>query len=860
MKSGGRPIPLSQKTSFISVLLLLTLLISGCVTATDTEGSQEQRQDVIASLEAGQTFRQGFVSRRAGMNQVELFLRVEEDVQASAFVAVDLYRAGGEPNLIAEIEAPLEQLRLDEHLTLALPPVSDSQNGRFEVQVTSQTGGVQVLGRLEDVYAGGEAAVNEDYLLADAAFRLAYDYGPAAVVGDMVNLLKWTWLILPLGAVLILPGWLLLAWSGMDRRLDWGGRAAVILGLSLAAIPTIMAWTSLLNLTWSRTAVTGASGLLAAAAVYRLWLAFKRAPASLRWRLRRTYSILKNSLHRLPSISTALLGVFLITFFVRMVMVRDLSASPWVDSAHHALTTRLILENGTYPDSYTPYLEIDPSGYHPGFHSVLACFLWLSGMDLVEGMLIFGQVLNALAIFPVYLFARLLTRSRLVGLLAALAAGMMTPMPAYFTSWGRYTQLAGLMILPAVLALILSGLNSKARDYRQDAKSAKENSAGDIPSAERASKFTRCDNWRNWIVGGICLAGLSLTHYRVTAFLGCLLLAWGLVEGIRAAAGTEENRRRVIYAVRKGWLPALIIGVLGLGLALPVLLPALRDMLAPKLTAWRPAGRDPFSGITWPYLNTAWGSYILVLAGLGCLWSIARRRSSGLVLLIWTGMLYALANLGSLGLPGSGFVNSISVTISLFLPVSTLAAYLLAEVIQTWREALPWRWRPLYRWGLAAGGLALAVLAARPLLTLLNPVTFMFREADRAGIAWAAKNLPPGETVLVNPFAWGYGQYAGNDGGYWLSALGDHPTMPPPVLYGLSNSTEYLQHINEVSQRVIDLGSDPQALHKLLAEENISYIYIGGRGGAISAHALRSSPLFAQRYTHHGVFIFEVLE
>jgi hypothetical protein len=122
------------------------------------------------------------------------------------------------------------------------------------------------------------------------------------------------------------------------------------------------------------------------------------------------------------------------------------------------------------------------------------------------------------------------------------------------------------------------------------------------------------------------------------------------------------------------------------------------------------------------------------------------------------------------------------------------------------------------------------------------------------------ENTSEGATVLVNPFAWGYGQYAGNDGGYWLSALAGLPTLPPPVIYGLSNSAEAIEHINTLSQRVIEHGSDPQALHAILMESDIHYIFIGERGGVISANALRSSPLYAPRYARDGVFVFEVIQ
>jgi hypothetical protein len=114
-----------------------------------------------------------------------------------------------------------------------------------------------------------------------------------------------------------------------------------------------------------------------------------------------------------------------------VVMARDLSAPAWVDSIHHAAITRLILEKGGYPSTYAPYIDIDATEYHAGFHSVLASFQWLSGLDSPEAMLLLGQVLNALIVFAVYLLAVALTHHRSAGLGAAAIAGLFTPMPAY---------------------------------------------------------------------------------------------------------------------------------------------------------------------------------------------------------------------------------------------------------------------------------------------------------------------------------------------------------------------------------------------------------------------------------------------
>jgi hypothetical protein len=329
----------------------------------------------------------------------------------------------------------------------------------------------------------------------------------------------------------------------------------------------------------------------------------------------------------------------------------------------------------------------------------------------------------------------------------------------------------------------------------------------------------------------------------------------GIVQFLRQGVDRRQLAKKIGYIL----FALLIIGWTGLLFAAPWMLASLQNLLLPRLYAWRPSTPQRFDGVTWAYLNTAWGAYALVLAGLGFAWGLIRRQSFPLILALWVALLFFLANLGMLSLPGSGFVNGISVTISLYLPIAALAGYMLSQVVLAWKRVIPLGWQGVYRWGLAGLGVGFAILAARPLIPLLNPVTFLYRPADQQGIEWVARNVPTGETVLVNPFGWGYGQYAGNDGGYWISASGERVTFPPPVLYGLSNSPEYIQNINTTSQKVIDLAGDPAGLHALLQEQEIRYIYIGGRGGVLSAQSLRNSPLFAPRYARDGVFVFEVL-
>ncbi|HBY07090.1 MAG TPA: hypothetical protein DEH22_04635, partial [Chloroflexi bacterium] len=140
----------------------------------------------------------------------------------------------------------------------------------------------------------------------------------------------------------------------------------------------------------------------------------------------------------------------------------------------------------------------------------------------------------------------------------------------------------------------------------------------------------------------------------------------------------------------------------------------------------------------------------------------------------------------------------------------------------------------------------------------LNPVTFLARQADFPAIHWIDQNIPEEETILINPTAWGYGLYMGNDGGYWISALTQHPTLPPPVLYGMGTRTE-IEQVNQVAEGVRTAGDDPTALWALMRAENIRYVYTGGRGGAISPIALSQSELFAVRFQQNGTWVFEAL-
>ncbi len=127
----------------------------------------------------------------------------------------------------------------------------------------------------------------------------------------------------------------------------------------------------------------------------------------------------------------------------RALNARALLAPAWVDGLHHTVLTRLISENGGVPGSYLPYLPVEHLHYHFGFHATAAALTWLTPLDPAQAVLVAGQALSALAVLAAYTLATWLFRRRWAGVGAALVAGSLYYLPAYYVSWGG-THLAGL--------------------------------------------------------------------------------------------------------------------------------------------------------------------------------------------------------------------------------------------------------------------------------------------------------------------------------------------------------------------------------------------------------------------------------
>lgn len=804
-------------------LALLCLFLSGCVSLRDPEASFEYTGDLILTLDAHTQVSQTLVSRRPGLNGLQLWLRpASAEAADGETLLVELFHEpqdGGEP--LVSLQAPYSQIKSQFPLNLTFPPQNDPPGQAYRVQLSTAGPPLALYGRNEDGYPDGAFYVNGSPRPVDLAFRASYEYAQQALLEDARQAVRGAWLMLPLLLLLWVPGRLALelANRGSAGRFladwDWSSRQALSVGLSLALVALGLLWSTALGVRWRGWSALAAA-LLAALALAVLTRRRPRGGA------------------RPPGfdrVDLALLALFGLGLGFRLAMARDLAAPAWVDPVHHALIARLIVEGGGYPASYAPYVVAGTASYHPGFHGLVAGLHWLSGLELSRAMLLLGQALNALIIPAAYLLAAALTRDRLAGLGAGLIAGFMTSMPTYYVSWGRYTQLAGLIVLPAGAALLARLLE---RGVFQPAP------ASDPPR----------DTARLALLSALAGGGLLLIHYRVLGFLALLMLAVYVGELIRSL---DKQPLWTSLGRSAAWLgPALGLGVV---FSLPWWPALYATLLAPALSLGTPQP-EPFT-IDWGYLLPGYGKEALWLALAGLLIAIARARFFGPALALWVGLLFMAANQGSLPLPLAGQINKSSVEIMLFLPVAALGGYALSAALRLLGRLIPPRLKPAGEALAALGMLYACWLGMGRLMPALNPATILFQEADRPAMAWVAENIPPGETVLINPFLWGYGAYAGRDGGYWITPLAGVKTMPPNLLYGMGSKPDF-ERVNRISQAVLDHAADPPALRELMIGEGLRYVYTGRRGGALPPRRLAASGLFDTLYAQDGVWVFKL--
>jgi hypothetical protein len=449
-----------------------------------------------------------------------------------------------------------------------------------------------------------------------------------------------------------------------------------------------------------------------------------------------------------------------------------------------------------------------PFYYHFGFHVATALFSFWAGVTPDQGVLTFGQILNACVSLSLYRLGLVLWKDEKAALAAALLAGFVSQMPGYYAAWGRYTLLAGMVLLPLAMAAALEIKEGLLRK-------------------------------QSLILMGFFLSGLVLTHY----FAAFLFLMFWMILWVAAILEAQLFKRP------GGATTTLVIG-LGIGLlpASPWIYRGLGygwDYLRLKIVSpAQPLGQAFFSdyGAYLIYLLGPWRNVILLFLaalGLGQAWRYKATRAFGL----WA----ILLGLGVIpwGVHPMPFRPD-HLAIVLFVPVSLLAGWSLFQMILKWKKTGLLLMTVLFFWGL--GGT----------WNLVRPDTILADRADLQALCWIESNIPKGARFLINVTPWAWGTYRAVDGGAWITAMTGRETIVPPISYGFGKK-DYKVEVNRLAALISRLEGCSPVFKEFVKENQISHVYLKSGVGTLKADDMLDCSGIQRSYDKGGILIYQVI-
>jgi hypothetical protein len=601
--------------------------------------------------------------------------------------------------------------------------------------------------------------------------------------------------------VLLLPGLALQAWLAREWGPFGNGRSMEILadtiGISISLTALIGLGFNLLGFPpgWLGTLLL--YSLCFIGCIARLLLTGLPERSKLNWR---EITVLFGGLAVLAGITG-----------LRFYQSRALAFPNWVDSAQHSLIVRVMLEYGGLPSTLRPYLDV-PFSYHYGFHLITAVFAFMAQLQPDQAVLIFGNLLNAQVSLSIYRLARSSGMDMRAAALSGLLSGFVLQMPAYYLSWGRYTLLTGLILLPLAMAAAL--------DFNRE----------NLPERRR------------WI--GLRLAlltsGVCLTHYLATLLLLFFLAILGFTGIWRALR--QKNRRFLPWQLAAY---ALAGGIA----ALPWLLRALSDNRASanielSTQALKPASWDFLIYLLGPKSN----HILMILALIGLIFALRRPNLRSLSL--WAGILLLMSQPFT---PQLGPFRPDLYVIVLFIP----AALFLADLLVSGGDALT---RVAGVWpgriGLLACVLLLVIWGIRETRDVVNPVTIIANQADRQALDWVQQNTPPEARFYINATLWQGNIYRGLDGGYWLLPYTGRFGLVPPIPYVWSAAQ--VRQINAWAKTASALSDCNAEFWKIMLDARLNYVYVRKGAGVLQPDILDRCTGLQQVYSQEGVFIYQI--
>jgi hypothetical protein len=808
---------------------------------------------------------QTFLAQYDGLNGIVLFLN--PDGQSIGEIVLKLKNESDDLNIVRSSSIQLENVAGPGFYKFSFPPINNSarEDYYFEISVLGNKS-LNVGAGSSENYLNGSAYFDSNPISNQLTFRLAYN--PITGIGGLfIEFLKWAIIIALCAFLFVIPGWaLLMGLLPTWENLGWGEKLGIASGTSLAIYPLILVWSNLIGLRFGNFFLI----LPFAGLIYVIWCNRHKVTRD------RYFSIItkrnfqdeqfeggigrefKSSIQKkLPEI---LLFVILgLIFSVRYWNIRLLDAPLWGDSYQHSTIAQLLVNNNGLADTWLPYAPYQSLTVHFGFPTSVAFFQWLSQIPNATATLYIGQLLNALAVLSLYPLAiRMSGGNHWAGLGTVLIAGLLLPIPAFYTNWGRYAQLAGQAILPIAMWLCWEAFvanRNKANGILTDQQIGITNSRPPV---------IYLTAWREALIAGIVLAGMALTYYRMPIYFGFFVITWLIVWGF--------TLWRTDFLQ---WGYTIIRLMLILGTSLLLILPWVFNLVGSKLVGAIETGistGSPFQAIlqdfqVWKNIESFLSPFTILMIILATLTSLIFNRRLIITLFLWFLFLVAYITGRLIGLPGANMVQNFAVIIALYIPVSLLLGWLFGFIIES-----------IYHFNDRVGYLSsiglvilLGIFGSWNQRNIINEKEFaLVTRPDINAMEWIRENTPSDANFLAESFRIYNGTSAvGSDAGWWIPLFTGRKNSIPPQ-YALFN--EFPIEIN-YSQNVVDLVANLESTppnskegFELLCERGFTHIYIGQRQGNVGAGAsqlfspemLAENPAYELVYHQDRVNIYEI--
>lgn len=753
--------------------------------------TQPHSAQVVQTLKlvAGDSIGQTFVSNYHGLNQFSIQLNPIAEQPADGEIRLWIYsdtRLTGEP--LASARLPASAVSSHQPAQFQLSKTLPSQSTYFYARIESDFP-LEIPLQAGQAYLEGAAYFND--LPLDAQTFFDPDYAKLQLgVGLVQELAKWLGFVFAVSFFFIVPGVVLFSAITDLSKWHWLAILPFSFGFGFASQVVLYLFFYSVGIQLGRWYVFVWVFANLAFLIYIIW---RKS-----WEIR-PRTVIK-SLEWADILGMSVLGLLVIQ---RWWEIRTLQFPMWHDSVHHTLITQLVLENGGLFSSWAPYLALKTFSYHFGLHINTANVAWLTGFSAHFALLWFCQLLNIMAIWSVGGLAFAFTKNRWSIMIPILLAGFVLYTPNLYTNWGRYTQLAAQVVYPALIGYI----------YWQ----------------WQEQKFT----FGGWIVAGITLAALGLTHYRVLTVYPFFLLSVFFV-----APPRYPISRKMLKNSPYVWLGLhlLIAGLILLPWLLSHLESTIFGMFVKRMTVSPIMGSTSpvaWQELLWNSITSYWGFghlpllvFLFAIFSFGLAWQKELHKPALLTTLWWVSlvMVSQLANIDKL--PGKGIVDGFTTWLQLYVPISLLCALGFLQIFRSSQQKF----------------LAGSLLLLFPLLLFRQRTADIFparhqmvTTPDLHAVQWMQNNLPATAKIMTAGEEEFKNMVTGTDAGVWLAYLAQLNTTSLPMIYTTEKPTQvgYFQELVDFHQQSIALTkqNDTVGFAQLLEGYQVDYVFVGQQQG-----------------------------